>query len=307
MAAIEYRGAAAVTNFDLTCYSQYPSAIPGQPQFAFQPESGHRTNSDGGSTCIDHPIVPLEKISRPLETTDDDVQMLRAALEDSQQLLDSHRVIPDGGSCTDLQFLETISQDFHHGSSSPPKPSPFSKMRYTRDGGSSNDLQKLATVTSTMHWDDHSQILCDDNTEDLVQDSVNFLYSDVYPLEGERKPVQPDQQLLVGGSYDDGFTLEELSEMETTSGSSDVTSLMAPKEESYNFSSFEEFSFDDSQTDCQSELLENETSFWNHMLNQSSDGMMTEQGSFPSCVLDELPTTIKYSYPGTFTPNFTAC
>jgi len=178
-------------------------------------------------------------------------------------------------------------------------------MRYTRDGGSSNDLQKLATTTTTssLQWDDQAQTLCDDNTEDLVQDPVNFLYSsDAYSMQqAEQKPVLPNQQLLVdhGGVYDEGFTLEELSEMETTSDSSDVTSLMVPKEESYNFSSFEEFSFDDSQTDCQSELLENDTSFWNHMLSQSSDGMMTEQSSFPSIELEELPTTIRYTYPST--------
>lgn len=302
MAAIEYRGAAAVTNFDLTCYSQYPSASPGQTRFVFQPDGVQGTNSDGGSTCIDPPIVMLDKISRPLDSNDDDMQMLRT-LEDSSQLLDTQRMIADGGSCTDLEFLETMSQEFHpHGSSCPPKPlQQFSKMRYIRDGGSSNDLQKLATTTTgALQWDDQAQTLCDDNTEVLVQDSVNFLYSDAYSMQAEQKPVLPNQQLLVGGGvYDEGFTLEELSEMETTSGSSDVTSLMVPKEESYNFSSFEDFSFDDSQTDCQSELLENDTSFWNHMLSQSSDGMLTEQSSFPSIELDELPTTIRYTYPCT--------
>lgn len=304
-------------------WRRHPSAKPGQTRLVFQ--EGQRASSalsDGGS-CIDHQIVTLEKISRPLDTraSRDDVQMLRALACEDSQMLDYHRttttrVIPDGGSCTDLQFLETISQEFN---GSCPKPShtsltsTFSKMRYTPDGGSSNDLQKLETTTSATHWVDDSQMLCDDNTEDLVQHTgiQKFLNSDVYQMP-ERKPsvVQPAEAnalLVGGGAYEDGFTLEELSEMETTSGSSDVTNLMVSKEE-YNFSSFE-FSFDDSQTVCQSEVLESDTSFWNHMLGNSGDGM-TEQSTFPSSsVLDELPTTIKYTYPVscTFTPTFTPC
>ncbi|KAG0584801.1 hypothetical protein KC19_3G235300 [Ceratodon purpureus] len=300
MAAIEYRGAAAVTNFDLTCYTQLPSAKPGQPKFIFHEEHGASSvNSDGGS-CIDNQQTMLEKIRRQAaincDSSCDELQMLRALAGDEQ--VPNQRTIatriPDGGSCTDLQFLETINQEYQ---TKPPCSSTFSKMRYIRDGGSSNDLQKLEKTSEATNptlqeaapvnfWDD-CQILCDDNTEELIQDTVNFLSEipnvDMYQIV-EQKPL----------SDADGFTPEELSEMET-SGSSDVTSLMVPKEE-YDFSSFEEFSFDDSLTECQSELLENDTSFWNHMLGSSA---VSEQGTFPS--VEELPA-IRFSYPvSTFT------
>jgi hypothetical protein len=250
---------------------------PGQPKFVFQEGQGASSvNSDGGS-CIDHQL--LEKISRhdilDRDSSCDDLQMLRALAGDEQQHGVAAR-IPDGGSCTDLQFLETMSHEFQ------PKPAPastFSKLRYPRDGGSSNDLQKLERMSENSHFWDDSQILCDDNSEELIQETVNFLSEipnvDMYQMVPEPKPPSDAA---------DGFTLEELSEMETTSGSSDVTSLMVPKEE-YDFSSFEEFSFDDS---CQSALLDPDISFWHHMLGPS------EQSTFPS--VDELPA-IRYSYP----------
>lgn len=274
MAAIEYRGAAAVTNFDLTCYSQLTTPVQ-QERFVYQQEGSISTSSalsDGASTYT------LEKISRPCD--------------DVQQLLDSDlRSIPDGGSCTDLQFLETITGQEFHG---PPRP----RLRYTRDGGSSNDLQKLAA------WEDsqilNTPILCDDNSESLaVQEGAKFQSSDDLAVQDAVKFLEmiqkPTQQVL----FDDGFTIEEFSEMETTTASSnnssDVTSLVVPKAE-YDFSAFDGFPFEDSQ------CSETETtSFWNTMLGES----MSEH-PFPSSVLDELPSLPRYSYP-LFTPTFTPC
>jgi hypothetical protein len=287
MAAIEYRGAAAVTNFDLTCYSQLPSAKPGQPKFAFQEvHDGSPVNSDGGS-CVDYnQETMLEEISRQAmvsrDSSCDDLQMLRALAGDNNNIA-AARCIPDGGSCTDLQFLETISQEFEPKATTTATTT-FSKMRYTRDGGSSNDLQKLERMNleaaaNPTFWDDDAPILCDDNTEELIQDILSKIPSvDMYQM------VEPQDHKATPDAAD-GFTLQELSEMATTgSASSDGTSLVAPKEESYDFSGFEEFSFDDS---CQSsELLENDSSFWNHMLRSA------EQSTFPS--MEELPA-IKWS------------
>ena len=258
-------------------------------------------NTDSGS-CIDNQqTTTLEKISRQSNidrdsSTCDDLQMLRAFTGDEGQLQDHRNLtttrIPDGGSCTDLQFLESIS---HTEFQPKPAPSPnsFSKMRYIRDGGSSNDLQKLekmteATQTSAPNFWDDSQILCDDNSEELIQGTVNFLSQiptvEMYQMAGQ-KP-----------HHDDGFTLEELSEMET-SGSSDVTSLMVPKEE-YDFSSFEEFSFEGSQlTESHSAPPENDSSFWSHMLGSDAG---SEQSTFPT-MMDELPAMIRFLSPGNFT------
>lgn len=258
-------------------WRRLPSVQPGQPKFTFEEGQGASSVTSDGGSCTDTQATMVENISRQPHFIDrdspcDDMHMLRAlAGDDTHPALPA--CIPDGGSCTDLQFLENISHEFH------PKPSAFSRMRYTRDGGSSSDLQSLGKLRSNpTFWSNDAHILCDDNTDDLVHvDTVNFL-----------SEIPSVDMYQMKAPSDAGFTLEELSEMET-SGSSDVTSLVVPKEE-YDFSSFEEFSFDGSvTTECQSEeLLENDTSFWNHMLGSS------DQSTFPS--VEELPA-IRFSYP----------
>jgi len=104
---------------------------------------------------------------------------------------------------------------------------------------------------------------------------------------------------------DDGFTMEELSEMET-SGSSDVTSVTEPKEEEYDWSQYTSFELplEDSQMECEShhQRFENQytaASFWNYgFMNVFPHGFPhgahegIEQDSFLSNVLSgELPST----------------
>lgn len=187
----------------------------------------------------------------------------------------------------------------------------LSTMRYTRDGGSSNDLEKLerssrvasihAPTTQAVEWNDFQ--MTGANFGDIIDTYNCFL--PVTPNAGTQvvnaKKESESVESSLPSHEDEGFTLEELSEMET-SGSSDVTSLMEPKEEEYDWSQYTSFEvpLEDSHMECESQRLDNYTqaSFWNGFMNVFQNGLDDEpdQDCFISNVLDELPT-MRDTYP----------
>ena len=184
-------------------------------------------------------------------------------------------------------------------------------MRYTRDGGSSNDLEKLGRLSrvASIYSPDTQAVSRNDtiqmtgaNFGDIIDTYHPFLQ--VTPNSGTQVVTAKRETESVESNRppheDEGFTLEELSEMET-SGSSDVTSLMEPKEEEYDWSQYTSFDvpLEDSHIKCELQRLENysQASFWNGFMNVFQNGLYDEpeQDSFISNVLDE--PTMRDTYP----------
>ncbi|KAG0597650.1 hypothetical protein M758_12G011300 [Ceratodon purpureus] len=215
LAAIEFRGAAAVTNFDLTCYSQHITTTPGQ----------------------------------------------------GKQIASNMRYSRDGSSSNDLENLERSSRvaSVH----SPTTPAAASWNGSQRPGANFGDRIDM--------YNSFSQVTLNDATQGV-------------DAKGKAESVESNPT-----REDEGFTLEEFSEMET-SGSSDVTSLMEPKEEEYDWSQYTSFEvpLEDSHMECESQRLDNyaQASFWNGFMNVFQNGLYDEpdQDSFISNVFDELPT-----------------
>lgn len=243
----------------------------------------------------------LGRINRTLESSlDDELQMLRTlggvtGSNEDLQILEKKSLIPDGASSTDLQFQGNNSQVVNSGG--PRRNSfMFTKVKYPSDDGSSNDLLELkhSSGAPSVHLSStpvnfganftYSSQQLTDNTPQDVTDTVNLCMSVTSNLDTQ---IVNMKRKLESGEDSEEFTLDEISDMETTST---IDLLLATEEDDWHLNQYlNEFSWD-SHADSESQLLD------------SSDTTFCDDGVFPgtcigltdyeviSNVLNELPT-----------------
>lgn len=284
-AAIEYRGPAAVTNFDLTCYTQQLARKPVQSKLAFEEGQGASSVSVGGSCTNDqmYPPIPLEQSC--------DMQLLPTLDGDDSQLVDRKSIIFDSGSCRDLSQL--LQSPFSPGSDAGGSCiKSLTKLRYACDGGSSNNLQSLAyedpAQITESRCSSQYQYTDDSMEQDVIFNANPYLTNDFshqeYQIVDEKPKICLEDITYVVNECIPG---DKIPEMET-SGSSVVTTMMIPRESNY-LKSFEIDFDDDSHTECESQIESqvDNNSFWDEFLG-SNDPLLQET-SFPD-VFDEQQT-----------------